>query len=198
MTVKENKTPFEEEIRTIDPPDKFMTGLLAWAIPGLGHIYQQRTLKGILFFFCITPLLIAGIWMGSYWEEGLNGTGQVTRKLQIGRDIYYSWRVGDKRLYFIPQAMIGAVAVPALLQSKVVEGGNDGFCYNLFAPPRLALDTKSVQPTLDNIIQHTWSWFDLGTIFTVSAGLLNLLVIFDAVSGPAWIYPETKEEEEKE
>jgi hypothetical protein len=37
--------------------------------------------------------------------------------------------------------------------------------------------------------------FDLGTVFTMIAGLLNVLVIFDAWGGP--LVPEQKVEEKK-
>lgn len=172
-----------EEIREIDPPDKLLSAILGWLVPGLGHIYQGRYFKGILFAFCILPLLFTGIWMGSYWDISSSGEEQ----LHLGRDIYFSWREGDKRLYFIPQAMIGSVALPALIQARYVEKNGVGFCSNLFAPPRLPREIHSSQPLLDEIVLKTWSWFDLGTLFTAAAGLLNLLVIFDIIGGPSWI-----------
>jgi hypothetical protein len=43
---------------------------------------------------------------------------------------------------------------------------------------------------------HYGSMFDLGTVFTMIAGLLNVLVVFDAWGGP--LAPEQKAEEKKE
>jgi hypothetical protein len=43
--------------------------------------------------------------------------------------------------------------------------------------------------------QHYGSYFDLGTVFTMIAGLLNVLVVFDAWGGP--MAPEQKKNEEK-
>jgi hypothetical protein len=43
---------------------------------------------------------------------------------------------------------------------------------------------------------HYSSMFDLGTVFTMIAGLLNVLVVFDAWGGP--LVPEQKPEEKKE
>jgi hypothetical protein len=43
---------------------------------------------------------------------------------------------------------------------------------------------------------HYSSMFDLGTVFTMIAGLLNVLVIFDAWGGP--LVPEQKPEEKKD
>ncbi|MDO5580813.1 MAG: hypothetical protein Q4G69_06730 [Planctomycetia bacterium] len=179
LNEKENK----EEIREIDPPNKLLSAILGWLVPGLGHIYQGRYFKGFLFAFCIIPLLLVGIWMGSYRE--ILPTNE--ERLQLGRDVWFSWREGDKRLFFIPQAMIGSVAIPALIQARYVEKNGEGFCSNLFAPPRLPREIRSSQPLLDEIILKTWSWFDLGTLFTAAAGLLNLLVIFDIIGGPSWI-----------
>ena len=34
----------------IDLKEPWLAALLAWLVPGLGHIYQGRTGKGILFF----------------------------------------------------------------------------------------------------------------------------------------------------
>jgi hypothetical protein len=39
--------------------------------------------------------------------------------------------------------------------------------------------------------------FDIGTVYTVIAGLLNLLVVFDAYSGPL-VIPPTGEEEKQD
>jgi hypothetical protein len=52
------------------------------------------------------------------------------------------------------------------------------------APPRrYDGDRFGVSPVLDRIRQKM-PHFELGTYLTVIAGLMNLLVIFDAVDGP--------------
>ena len=43
--------------------------------------------------------------------------------------------------------------------------------------------------------EHYGSYFDLGTVFTMVAGLLNVLVIFDAWGGP--MAPEPNKTDEK-
>jgi hypothetical protein len=37
---------------------------LAWAVPGLGHFLQKRTVKGAVFFSGILALLLLGLMMG--------------------------------------------------------------------------------------------------------------------------------------
>ncbi len=184
-----NKSMDNQEEVLINPSNKITAGLIAWFLPGFGHIYQGRTAKGILFAICIIPVLLTGIIMGSYRDSA-------TKELQIGRVIYFSWKNGEKRLYFIPQAMIGAVAVPALIQAKIVETGREGFFHNIFAPPRTSGE-ESLQPTRDKIVEQTHSWFDLGTLFTAAAGLLNILAVFDAIGGPVR-YESNEKKKKKE
>jgi hypothetical protein len=48
--------------------DEFLTplaaGLLAWLIPGAGHLYLRRTARGIILFVCINGLFWSGVAMG--------------------------------------------------------------------------------------------------------------------------------------
>src|SRR5262249_29696818 len=41
------------------------------------------------------------------------------------------------------------------------------------------------------------TYFDLGTVFTMIAGLLNILVVFDAWGGPAVPIPKAEEEKKE-
>ena len=63
-----------------------------------------------------------------------------------------------------------------------------------FAPPRIPGEaaTRPNQPSSAEIAANLHSWLDAGTLFTVVAGLLNLLAIFDAAGGPV----KTTEDEE--
>jgi hypothetical protein len=57
-------------------------------------------------------------------------------------------------------------------------------------------DANSIANELSMWHLHYSSMFDLGTVFTMIAGLLNVLVVFDAWGGP--LVPEQKPEEKKE
>lgn len=198
--MSDEKIP-EENVVSIPFKNRWLALLLAWLFPGLGHLYQGRKAKGILFAVVLTPLIVAGIWMSSYREKPTefsaaagwaneanladsNGGGK-EGTLQIGRCAYFSWRQGDKRLYFIPQAANALVAVPAFLQANLVAKGKEPFFGGAMAPPRLGSQWNS-QPSINEILLALHSWFDLGTIFVAVAGLLNILVLFDAFAGPAW------------
>jgi hypothetical protein len=46
--------------------------MLAWLVPGLGHILQKRTVKGIVFFTGILSLLAMGILMkGKFYDTSV-------------------------------------------------------------------------------------------------------------------------------
>ena len=178
-----------DEIKTIPLKNRWLAAFLAWLCPGLGHFYQGRTAKGVIFFSTLVPLLVAGLWMGSYWG------GNEEHRLCFAKNAYFQWQPGNKRLYFFPQALNAVVAVPAVIQAKVVQNGAPPLWGGAFAPPAPSStlqteEAQTVRPTLNAILLRLHSWFEMGTIFIAAAGLLNLLVIFDALCGPAWIIPE--------
>src|SRR3982750_4957010 len=48
----------------IDLKDPRLAAFLAWLVPGLGHVYQGRTGKGVLFFVCIVGTFFYGMYIG--------------------------------------------------------------------------------------------------------------------------------------
>ena len=151
----------------------FLAAFLAWLVPGLGHWYQGRKEKAVLFFVCIMSVFLFGCYLGSDREYG------------IARVVYAKWDKGEKRLFFIPQAFIGIAAIPATLQENLVKQGLPPRWGRLMAPPNSpSADKPKGNPTLNNLHERLSRYFELGTIFTVIAGFMNILVVFDAVSGP--------------
>jgi len=176
----------------IDLRTPWLAGALAWLIPGAGHLYQRRYFKGAIIGVSIWSVLLFGLFSGSYREELSDGG----TRLHFARNVYCSWRDGDKRLYFIPQACVGAIAVPAWLQSRRPVDATDSVLTTAFAPPRVSSEssTRPNQPTFDEIVGRLHSWLDVSTIYTVVAGLLNVLAIFDAIGGAA---PQPIDEENR-
>jgi hypothetical protein len=180
----------------IDLRNPALAALLSWLVPGLGQWYQGRSLKGGLFMGSLLVALVFGLWLGG------------------GRVVYASWRPGETRLAFLGQAGIGAVAIPALLQSARLQGParQPWFASPWFAPPLkpgqlvtpayatgvLARETGlgphafGDQPPLRQCrFDQLSAWharlgrfFEIGTLYTVLAGMLNLLVVYDAWAGP--------------
>jgi hypothetical protein len=146
----------------------YKAALLAWLMPGLGHFYQGRTGKGILYAVCILGLYLAGMVMGE------------------GKIIYWRWvspfSNPDKFcLYYIGQFWIGLPALPALLQSTLSYYGWDQthhFLWGFMAEPS--------QIVLNGLQTRLGKLVEIGTIYTTVAGLLNILAIYDAYEGPAY------------
>jgi TM2 domain-containing membrane protein YozV len=181
---------------TIDLRNPFLAAALSWLVPGLGQIYQGRRFKGGLFMAALLGSLVFGLWLGG------------------GRVVYAAWRPGEPRLAFIGQSGIGAVAIPAALQSLRLHGPaqEPHFASGLFAPPlrpgqlvspayaaRLARTEPGVgaddffdRPPFKQFKRDQLSiWqrrlgrrFEIGTLYTVIAGMLNVLVVLDAFVGP--------------
>jgi hypothetical protein len=180
----------------IDLKQPELAAVLAWLIPGLGHLYQGRTRKGAISMGVVTIILLLGLWLGS------------------GRVVYASRRPNDTRWWFVPQAGIGMVAIPAVMQSLAVNGPSREpiWLSGWLAPPlydgqlvsrRYADRLVQTDPYLaeDDFFDRPpyrqfradqismWHhelgrFFELGTLYTVVAGMLNLLLIYDAWAGP--------------
>lgn len=169
--------PLEIELK-----QPWLAALLGWLVPGLGHLYQGRTGKGLLFFVCV---------MGSFWYGMYLGNGHV---------VYASTPGQELRWQYYCQLGAGGVALPALLQrSRVLQGkppigqsDDPAASRPWYAPPRnQPIRTKddsgniSLQPNeLSRWVVDSNPYFEIGTVYTMIAGLLNLLVVCDAYAGP--------------
>lgn len=203
---KTNDVSQPQEILEIDLRDPRMAAVLAWLIPGAGHLYQRRTAKAILFFVCIMGVYSYGMYLGE------------------GHVVYASMRTEDRRLPYFCQVGVGLPALPALVQSYRMSDRR--FPQNLpkaplwsgfMAPPRLpgqivpagsipredAQSINAPEPLARNFVRnlsdelHVWNlrlhgYFELGTVYTMIAGLLNVLVIYDAWGGPMMIVADDK------
>jgi Family of unknown function (DUF6677) len=181
----------KSDIEKVPLKDPALAAFLAWLIPGLGHWYQGRRAKAVLFFICIMGTFVYGLYLGSSNETGW------------GRVVYFSWKPQDKRLYYLCQVGVGLPAMPALVQAIRVRNGNAPFG-RFMAPPALAgaggpafAIGEPSRLTLSELIRRLGRYFELGTIFTSIAGLLNIVVIFDAYAGPVCQLPAHKEDEKE-
>ncbi|HEY4231847.1 MAG TPA: DUF6677 family protein [Lacipirellulaceae bacterium] len=164
----------------INLKDQRLAAFLAWLIPGLGHLYQGRTGKGILFFVCIVGTFLYGLYLGD------------------GRVVYASTPILSRWQYFC-QVGVGLPALPAVVQKLRADDGKPPLLGDNFErPPRMQGDFTSVDQS-HHTVSHPdelakWNhdgndMFEMGTVYTVIAGLLNILVICDAYGGPLVIFP---------
>lgn len=166
----------------IDLRNPTVAALLAWAWPGAGHLYQRRYAKGILFMACI---------LGTYFF-GL--------ALAEGKVVYAAWSKVERRWQFIPQVAVGLPAAPAVVQALAVRRDGKALWNGFMAPPQGANDEERANQ-LSEWHKKLNIRFELGTLYTMIAGLLNILAIWDAGCGPVIGEPTAKERgppEEKE
>jgi TM2 domain-containing membrane protein YozV len=171
------------------PPDP-LAAVLSLLVPGLGQIYQGRVAKGILFLVCIYTLFFYGMYLGSgsvkvhdavYTVSGnvyLPRTARKNNSLNLpefAADLY-------NRPHYIAQFWAGIVAWPALwhyfTDDDRAERDNSFLASYQREPSETALN--ALHTTGDKRVE-------LGWVYTVIAGVLNILVIYDALAGPAFL-----------
>jgi hypothetical protein len=186
-----SKTPeqFDAE-QQVDLKDPALAAFLAWLIPGLGHLYQGRLPKAALFFICIMGTFSYGVYLGG------------SKDLGYGRSVYFSWREGDKRLHYLCQIGVGLPALPALVQAQRVKSGKRVWLDGFMAPPMAKNvnpgDLNADQPTAAELHRKLNRYLELGMAYTMIAGLLNILAIYDAWGGPVFSEVARKEDEEED
>src|SRR5579875_1299906 len=149
--------PMNEPTVTLRNPIR--AALLAWLVPGLGHFYQGRTGKGILYAVCILGLFAMGMIMGE------------------GKIVYWRWvnplnNPEKFCLYYLGQFFAGLPALPALIQGTLKHYGYGPMFGGFMAEPS-QIDLNALQNRLGKLVE-------IGSIYTCVAGLLNILAIFDA------------------
>jgi TM2 domain-containing membrane protein YozV len=182
------------------PPEHgAIAAILSFLIPGLGQILQGRVGKGLLFFVCVYALFFYGMYLGSS-SVTLNGkeyrvTGNVYLPDTAAKNNPWNLPAFLANLYNRPQYLgqfwVGIVAWPALYHYNfpAKADNEDHTFWSKIAtfqqtPPEAAVN--AVHTSGDKLLE-------LGWVYTVIAGVLNIMVIYDAYAGPA--FPPGKKEE---
>ena len=154
-----------------------LAGLLSYLVPGLGQIIQGRIGKGALFFFSLYGLFFFGQYLGQ-WRNVYVFDSAAAPRANAGRGKLLE-AVADRARFFA-QFWIGAAAWPAIIQH---------FTYNPNEQEHPWLGTYQRRPTeeeLNQQLRNSDKSPGLGWMYTVIAGVLNILVIYDALAGPAY------------
>jgi hypothetical protein len=190
--------------------DPRWAALLAWLWPGAGHFYQRRFAKGFLFMICVLSTFFFGLGVGRgrvvyasmrpndfRWQyfcqigTGLPAFPALAQAMatQDGGDPMF---VMCERYPHVPEhsparILEYAIIPPSELKSFQGRTIKDGF----MAPPAGPISMN------DNDVLGMWHvelrhWFEIGTLYTMIAGLLNMLAIYDAFAGPVIITPEMR------
>jgi hypothetical protein len=166
--------------RKLDP----FAGLLSYLVPGLGQIYQGRTAKGVLFLVSLYVLFFYGMWLGSFRNVYLPHSD--TKQNVVFKDWHFLGDI-ENRLQFLGQLPIGIAAWPALVQYSSDPNADKHSIFGTWqrAPKEKVAGGNFEQDELNNLQRNGDKHWDLGWVYTVIAGVLNILVIYDALAGPA-------------
>jgi hypothetical protein len=168
---KDPSPPTDEDVIEVDLREPGRAALYAWLWPGAGHLYQRRYAKGILFMVCILGTYFFGLALGG------------------GQCVYASISRNDFRWQYFCQLGVGAPAFPAVVQYVSVMNSNKPILVSWMAPPKQPVDLERHDQLAEWHLRYN-SGFELGTLYTVIAGLLNILAIYDAYAGPMTAAPE--------
>lgn len=153
----------------------WLAAFWAWLCPGAGHIYQGRYAKGVLFMVCVLSTYFFGFALGN------------------GRVVYASFKKPDFRYAYLCQVGVGLPALPALVQNHRFNNGKPPlFGSEIMVPPG-AVNLGHGRDTLAAWHDELKGYFEIATLYTMVAGLLNMLAIYDAFAGPVFPQPEEKQ-----
>lgn len=181
--------------------DNRIAALLAWLWPGAGHFYQRRFAKGFLFTICILGTFFVGLRIGNgrvvyahfdrndfRWQYfcqaaiGLPALPAAIQAIKTTRGREPLWilceRYPEEAKDDLGQ-LVEFRRIPPEKVGKVPGALKDGF---MAAPA--GRQTPEDNDVLGRWHVETGNWFEIGTFYTVIAGLLNLLAIYDAYAGP--------------
>jgi hypothetical protein len=171
-----NPTAASKAPPTVPPTYQLLPALLSYLVPGLGQIYQGRIGKGVLFFVCIYTLFFYGMALGS-WSNVYIPPNQFNANNSLFKEAPLAnlW----VRPQYLGQFWVGIAAWPAIIQYK----------YNSAEPNALLRNFQKTppEPVLNELQTNGDKTWDLGWVYTVIAGVLNIMVIYDALTGPAFL-----------
>ncbi len=188
-----------------DQPLDLLAGLLSYLIPGLGQIVQGRVSKGIFFAVVLLSMFHVGLALGNWRNVYLPTKEDASKaKARMGSPRSVGQWALDRHFSFAGQVWIGVAAWPAVWQymGGPYQDPQNRFWVNYQREPGV-WNENSGNYNFDALNAQVRSAenkdLDVGLIYTLAAGLLNLLVIYDAAAGPAFHDDKTKPEpKEKE
>jgi hypothetical protein len=177
----------------IPPPENgALAAFLSYLIPGLGQIYQGRVGKGVLFFVCVNTLFFYGLYLGSWRNVYLPHT---VRNNDVRNDPNNPWGLPPwaanlyNRPHFAGQFWVGLAAWPAVYQYYAYDE-------DAAAPPLRGFQRQPPEEELQRLQRDGDKTWDLAWVYTVIAGVLNVMVIYDAFAGPAFVARPARTEEQ--
>ena len=169
----------------LSPHDPSPLGaFLSYLIPGLGQMYQGRYGKGALFMISLLGMFFLGQAMGNWQNVYIHSLDEAGRGQRGVGALITRWHYGG-------QFWIGVAAWPALWQHFKMPAPDKELYPFLNQYQKMPDETK-----LNQFFVNSDKTPDLGWVYTVVAGMLNILVMYDAFAGPVILpapRPTTKE-----
>lgn len=123
-----------------------VAGILAWMVPGLGHIFLGHKIRGVIFLVFITLTFWTGVAIG--------GVRCVDQYKQVPRSSSSRQPPRIRSWWFFAQILNGGYAITTYaVKTRVTEAG-----------------------------YLSWPSGDVASVYTGVAGLLNFLIIMDALA----------------
>ena len=160
-------------------PQSYLAGLLSYLIPGLGQIYQGRISKGLMFMVCLLGMFIGGQALGDWHNVYLprdnadnNGLLRQLPPAHCATVFSAGTTAGNSGSASRPGRPFGSTATSGAERRAVA------------VPAQLAEERRTKRSMNDYLVTRDKTP-DLAWVYTVVAGILNILVIYDAFAGPA-------------
>ncbi len=197
----------------VDLREPGKAALLAWLWPGAGHFYQRRFAKGFLFMICILSIFFFGLGLGRgrvVYASSKAGDFRWQFACQAGVGLPVAPAVlqavktssGSDPMFVMCERFPPPRNYPNgegsdLAFQRITPENRNGYQGPTLKDGFMAAPQGPIYPN-DRDVLGMWHFdykhnFDLGTLFTMVAGLLNLLAIYDAYVGPAIVTKEQLE-----
>jgi hypothetical protein len=168
-----------------------VAALLSYLIPGLGQIAQGRVAKGFLFMFGVYGLFFYGWALGQFRNVYF---GDTTSHLHRNGSMPLVLANLYNRPQFAGQFWVGMAAWPAIFHyvkdQPTETPGHRDFVRELDKQGWLQRTMVAMpEEEINRLQRDSDKRWDLGWVYTVIAGVLNVLVIYDALAGPAFVQP---------
>lgn len=185
----------------IDLRNPALAAALSWLIPGLGQLYQGRTFKGAIFLVTLLGTFLAGMWIGggnvvyASWRPGEKrwaflgqagiGAAAIPALIQASA-VAGSARQPLANLPWLVPPLTRGQAVSEAFAQRLVAGDPDVAAEDFRRQPGIGVryEPRHSGGQLSLWHRRLGRFFDIGTLYTMLAGLLNLLVVYDAWAGP--------------
>ncbi len=142
-----------------------LAGILAWIVPGAGHVYLGRTLRGVILFLCVNGLFWAGVAFGGVFTvEPLRERWWFAAQMATGASGLGSW--------YLQGRFRRAIASEAGLAESTPPADPAG---------AQAWWEKYERAVAEKGLALVYPTDSVARAYSGIAGMLNLLCIFDAV-----------------